>query len=46
MLIFEDRVMALDACEAIENQNILLESFASYMSEEQLIEYLNGKEGA
>lgn len=44
MLIFEDRVMALDACEAIENQNTLLESFASYMDEYQLLEYLNGKE--
>lgn len=44
MLIFEDRVMALDACEAIENQNVLLESFSGYMTDEQLVDYLNGKD--
>ena len=44
MLIFEDRVMALDACEAIENQNTLLESFSTYMNEEQLLEHLKSKE--
>lgn len=43
MLIFEDRVMALEACEAIENQNILLESFATYMDDKQLLDYINGK---
>lgn len=42
-LLFEDRVMALRACEAIEGQNTLLESFATYMSAEELSEYLNTK---
>ena len=44
MLPFEDRVTAMDACEAIENQSILLESFATYMSDEQLVEYVQNKE--
>lgn len=44
MLIFEDRVIAMDACEAIENNAILLESFAKFMTEEDLVEYVAGKE--
>lgn len=46
MLIYYDRVAALDACEVLHNERLLLESFSGYMSAEDLIKYVEGKEGA
>lgn len=45
MMFFEDRVQALRACEAIEQQNILLSSMAEYMSPEEIKEAINVKGG-
>lgn len=45
MFIYEDRVAALVVCEALENELHLLSSFSEYMTDAQLIEYLQGKEG-
>lgn len=41
MLPFEGRVTAMDACEAIENQKVLLEGFAKFMTNDQLAEYVD-----
>lgn len=43
MLVFEDRVTALDACDALDNEMVLMESFSSYMSENEIVQYVEGK---
>lgn len=46
LLIFEDRVQAIRICDALRNEKTLLDSFAEYMSDEDLVEYLEGKQNA
>lgn len=46
LLIFEDRVQAMEVCDALGNEKILLDSFATYMSDAELVGYLEQKDGA
>ena len=46
MLVFEDRVAAIKACDAIDNEKVLLDSFEGYMTNDELVQYLNSKDGA
>lgn len=46
LLIFEDRVEAMNVCDALQNEKTLLDSFATYMSDAELVEYLTQKDGA
>lgn len=45
MLIYEDRWTAINVCDAMKNEKTLLDSFMTYMSNEELSEYVGNKIG-
>lgn len=45
-IVFEDRLTAINVCEAFENEKTLLDSFMSYMTGEEVAEYVANKVGA
>lgn len=45
-IVFEDRLTAINVCEALENEKTLLDSFMSYMTGEEVAEYVANKVGA
>lgn len=45
LTILEDRVHALDVCQAFHNEKELLDGMSEFMSEEQLSEFANSRIG-